>query len=312
MRAFAIDRFGEAGGVHELPDPQPAEGQVRVRVEAAGLNPADVYMLSGAYKDFMEHRFPLVPGLDLAGVVDQVADGVSGLRVGDRVFGVHGKMWVGEGSLAELVNATEATLARRPDGLDTEFAAALPLAGVCALVVVEAARLRPDDAVLVLGAAGGVGGFALQLAAAAGAQPVAVTRALNHDYVRSLGAVAAIDYESQDALDLLSAGGTELAAIIDLVGNKAENNRLSVLVRPGGHVVSMVGAADQEALGARGVLAANVGGQVSREKLEQLGDLVAQGMLRRPEITSFTLEQTAEAYARLGGRHLRGKFVVRT
>src|SRR3954463_4636625 len=118
MRAFAIDAFGATGSIHDVPEPEPGEGQVRVRVEAASVNPADLGMLGGAYKDFMEHHFPLVPGLDLAGVVDTVGAGVDGLVSGDRVFGVHGKRSVGQGTFAELSVASAGTLAKRPDQID--------------------------------------------------------------------------------------------------------------------------------------------------------------------------------------------------
>jgi NADPH:quinone reductase-like Zn-dependent oxidoreductase len=116
----------------------------------------------------MEHRFPLVPGLDLGGAVDAVGPGVDALQVGDPVFGGHGKMLVGEGTLAEYTTASTATIARRPPGLDAVFGAAVSLAGVSALQVVEAARLQAGDAVVVIGAAGGIGSFAVQLLAAAG------------------------------------------------------------------------------------------------------------------------------------------------
>ena len=96
MRAYAIDQFGETGSIHELPEPTPSEGQVRVRIQAAAVNPVDIPMIKGFFKDMMEHRFPLVPGLDLGGVVDAVGPGVEGLQVGDPVFGAHGKMLVGE------------------------------------------------------------------------------------------------------------------------------------------------------------------------------------------------------------------------
>ena len=311
MRAFAVDQFGEAGSVHELPDPSPSEGQVRVRVQAAGLNPADLSMMGGQYRDVMEHHLPLIPGLDVSGVVDQVGPGVSEFREGDRVFGTHGKMVVGEGSVAELVSANAAALAGRPDGIDTEFGGTLPLAGVSALQVTEAAGLKAGDVVLVLGAAGGIGGFVIQLAAASGARPIAVTRAVNHDYARGLGAAETIDYETQDVFDMVrTAHPTGVTAIIDLVGDKEANNRLAELLPVGGAVVSMRGGADADALGARGLRAVNLMTQVNRQRLEHLGELVNQGALRRPEIATFGLDKAAEAYALLETRHLRGKLVV--
>lgn len=311
MRAFAIDQFGVPGSVHELPVPVPAEGQVRVRVEAASINPADVIMLAGAYKDFMEHRFPLIPGLDLGGIVDAVGPGVEGLQVGDPVFGVHGKMVVGAGSLAESVVALVGTLASRPAGIDAAFGAALSLAGVSALQVLDAAALQASDVVLLIGAAGGIGSIALQLAAAAGARPIAVTRSVNHPYVRDLGASDAIDYETQDVFETVRAAHPEgIAAVFDMVGDKAANAHLAQLVRSGGHLVSMLNGADVETLAARGVTGVNVMTQATTNKLERLAAFVAAGTLRRPEIRTFGLEQAGGALTEIAGHHVRGKLVV--
>src|SRR6202022_659926 len=111
--------------VQDLPLPEPEAGQVRVRVEAAGINPADLGVIKGFYKDMMEHHFPLIPGLDLAGTVDAVGAGVEQWKVGDEVFGGLGKMAWGNGTLAQFATASTASIARRPDGIDTEFGAAL-------------------------------------------------------------------------------------------------------------------------------------------------------------------------------------------
>jgi NADPH:quinone reductase-like Zn-dependent oxidoreductase len=311
VRAYAIDEFGEPGSIHELPDPTPAEGQVRVRVEAASINPADVAMMKGYYKDMMEHRFPLVPGLDVGGVVDAVGAGVDGLREGDPVFGVHGKMLVGEGTLAEYTAASAATLAHRPSGIDAVFGAALSLAGVSALQMVEAADLQAGDVVLIIGAAGGIGSFAVQLVTAAGARAIAVTRSVNHDYVRGLGAEEAIDYQTQDVYKTVHAKNPDgIAAIFDMVGNKDENSHLAELLREGGHMVSMLGAADAEALAQRGVTGVNVVTQATTDRLERLAGFVEAGKLKRPEIRTFPLEEAANALAEIEGRHVRGKMVV--
>lgn len=311
MRAYAIDEFGGPGSIHELPDPTPAEGQVRVRVEAASINPADVAMMKGYYKDMMEHRFPLVPGLDVGGVVDAVGAGVDGLREGDPVFGVHGKMLVGEGTLAEYTAASAATLAHRPSGIDAVFGAALSLAGVSALQTVEAADLQAGDVVLIIGAAGGIGSFAVQLVTGAGAKAIAVTRSVNHDYVRGLGAEEAIDYQAQDVYETVHATHPDgVAAIFDLVGNKEENSHLADLLREGGHLVSMLGAADAEALAQRGVTGVNVVTQATTDRLERLAGFVEAGKLKRPEIRTFPLGEAANALAEIEGRHVRGKLVV--
>ena len=109
MRAFALDAFGQPGSIHELPDPEPAEGQVLVRVAAASLNPFDNAVIQGYVKDHMEHRFPLVPAGDLAATIDAVGPNTSGFEVGDHVFGTTGKMYLGEGTLAELATASTAS-----------------------------------------------------------------------------------------------------------------------------------------------------------------------------------------------------------
>ena len=311
MRAFALDAFGEAGSVHELPDPTPGEGQVRVRVEAASVNPVDVAVMKGLLKDMMEHHFPLVPGQDFGGEVDALGPGVDGWRVGDPVFGVPGKMVFGEGAFAEYTIASSGTVARRPATMDAAFGAAASLAGVSALQMVEAAELQPGDLVLVIGAAGGIGSFVLQLAAAAGAKPIAVTRSVNHDYVRSLGAVEAIDYSSQDVFETVRTAHPDgLAAIFDMVGSKEEIDRPAQLLRTGGYLVSMVGAADTEALASRGITGVNVVTQATTEKLERVARFVEAGKLKPPEIRTFSLEEAGQAEAEIEGRHVRGKLVV--
>ena len=311
MRAFAIDEFGATGSIHELPEPVPAEGQVRVHVEAASINPADVGMLGGAYKDFMEHRFPMVPGLDLGGTVDAVGPTVEGLKVGDPVFGVHGKMVVGAGTFAEYAVASAATLARRPSNIDAQFGAALSLAGVSALQMVEASALQAGDVVLVIGASGGIGSIALQLVVAAGATPIAVSRATNHEYARSLGARETIDYLSQDVFETVRVTYPEgIAAVFDMVGDKEGNGRLAELVHPGGHFISMMGGADVETLAARDITGVNIRTEATTDKLERLAAFVEAGALLRPEIRTFHLEEAGRALAEIAGRHVRGKLVV--
>jgi NADPH:quinone reductase len=311
MRAFAIDAFGASGSIHEMPDPSPGEGQVRVRVEAASVNPADLAMLGGAYKDFMEHHFPLIPGLDLAGTIEAVGPGVEGLAAGDPVFGGHGKPSVGEGTLAEHVLATPGSIARRPAAIDAPFGTALSLAGVSALQMVDVAAPGPDDVVLLVGATGGIGSIATELVTAAGASVVAVTRSTNHAYARELGAVETIDYESQDVLEAVRSTHPDgISAVFDMVGDKEAIGRLAELVRPGGHVVSMLGAADVDILTARGVTGVNVRTQVTTEQLDRLARYVAAGVLRRPAIKTFPLADAGEALTEIAERHVRGKLVI--
>jgi NADPH:quinone reductase-like Zn-dependent oxidoreductase len=221
VRAYVLDAFGSDGAVKDVPEPSPGEGQVRVRIEGAGVNPSDVSMVKGAYKDFMPTTFPLIPGNDLVGTVDAVGADVDSLRVGDRVFGQQGKRVVGEGTFAEHTIPSVGSIAARPPDLDPVFAAALPLVGVSALQTVEAVSPEAGDVVVVIGASGGIGSVVLQLLRTAGAEPIAITRQANHPYVRELGAVETLDYETQDVAGAIrSAHPDGVAAVIDLARNK--------------------------------------------------------------------------------------------
>jgi NADPH:quinone reductase-like Zn-dependent oxidoreductase len=309
MRAFALDAFGQPGSIHDLPDPEPAEGQVRVRVAAAALNPFDNAVLQGYLKDRMEHRFPLVPAGDLAGTVDALGPNVKEFAIGDAVFGVTGKMVLGEGTLAELTTASTGTIAKRPSSVSEIDAAALPLAGVSALMCVDAAAPKARDVVVIVGASGGIGSYATQLAAARGAQVIGVTSKANMDYVKGLGASEVIDREAGGVLDALKSKHRDgVAAIIDTGSDAPSLNHLSGAVRKGGIVISMKGSAAIDELAKRDIKGVNISTQVTGERLEQLADLAAGGMLKAPRIRTFPLEQSGDAFKLLG--HIGGKLVV--
>ncbi|NUR26014.1 MAG: alcohol dehydrogenase catalytic domain-containing protein, partial [Catenulispora sp.] len=174
MRAIAFHGFGQPAAADDLPLPEPGPGEVLVRVRSASLNGFDLGVLGGHLKDAMEHRFPVVLGKDFAGEVAAVGADTTGLAVGDRVFGVVMHPALGAGSLAEhvVVNAAYG-VARLPEGLSADDAAALALAGSAALGAVDAVAPQAWETVLVVGATGGVGGYAVQLAAARGSTVVA-------------------------------------------------------------------------------------------------------------------------------------------
>ena len=309
MRAFAFDAFAGPGSIHDLPDPQPAEGQVRVRVRAASINPFDNFVVQGYLKDRMEHHFPLVPCSDLSGTIDLVGPGVDGFAVGDPVFGITGRMAPGEGTLAELTTAAAANIARRPAAMDEREAAALPLAGVSALMSVEAADPKPGGVVVIVGASGGIGGYAVQLAAQRGARVIGVTSSDHLDYVKSLGAADTIDRMAGDVLAALeSRHGDGVDAIVDTASDATGLARLSGLVREGGVVTSMRGAAAAEELAKRGIRGVNIQTQVTTERLTQLSTLRAEGKLKAPMIHTYALKDAGEAFKIVGRGG--GKIVV--
>lgn len=311
MRAFSVEAFGEPGSIRDLPTPDPAEGEVLVRVGVAGINPVDNAVIRGYLRDMMEHRFPLVPGADASGVVDAVGEGVVHWSPGDEVFGVVGKASMGGGTLAELVTMSAGTIARRPAAVDRQAAAALPLSGVTALAMIDALALEAGQTVLAIGATGGVGSYFVQLARGRGARVVAVCRAENAEYARGLGAQDVIDYRASDVADALRSrypGGID--AIADLHGDRAGVARLAEQVRAGGAVASAVGAADEEALASRGVRAANVAGLATTASLEALARMLEAGDLVNPEIRSYPFAEAGEALAAVATGHVRGKLVV--
>src|SRR5438270_8654901 len=311
MRAFALDDFGQRGSIHDLPDPEPAENEVRVRVTAASINPFDNVVLQGYLKGRMEHRFPLVPCGDLAGTVDALGSGVEGVAIGDSVFGVTGKMVLGEGTLAALATASTSTIAKRPAAVSEVEAAALPLAGVSALMSVEAVAPRPNDLVVIVGASGGIGSYAVQLAAA-GARVIGVTSKGKTEYVKGLGAHEVIDRTSGDVIEALKAKHPDgVAAIIDTASDAAGLARLSEAVRKGGTVTSMKGAAAVEELAKRDIKGVNVATQVTSERLDHLARLAAEGKLKAPHIQTFSLEKASEAFQLIVQDTHLGKVVVR-
>jgi NADPH:quinone reductase-like Zn-dependent oxidoreductase len=309
MRAFALDAFGQPGSIHEVPEPEPAEGQVRVRVAAAALNPFDNAVLGGSLKDRMEHRFPLIPAGDFSGTVDAVGSGVTGFAVGDSVFGVTGKMYFGEGTLADQTTASAGTIAKRPHSLNDLEAAALPLAGVSALMCVDAIEPKPKDVVVVVGSAGGIGSYAVQIAKDRGTHVIGVTIKENFDYVKDLGADEVIDRTAGDVLEALKSKHKDgVAAIIDTGSDAAGLAHLSGAVRKGGTVVSMKGAAAADELEKHGVKGVNIQTQVNTERLETLAKLSADGKLKAPRIHKFPLDKAPEAFKLLG--QTDGKIVI--
>jgi NADPH:quinone reductase-like Zn-dependent oxidoreductase len=311
MRAFAIDDFGAPGSVRDLPVPEPVEGQLRLRVAAAGLNPFDVAVVQGYVKDHMEHRFPLVPGMDASGTVDALGEGVEGYAVGEEVFGSVGKMYLGEGTMTEFVTVSEGTVTRKPSSFDHTVAAAIPTAGVTALNTADALELSRGQTVVVVGATGGVGSYFVQLAGRRGSRVVAVCRGDNADYARSLGAADVIDYTAGDVGDAVRSRYPDgIDAVADMHGDSEQLATLIEHVPSGGHVASVVGAADIEALGARGVEATNVTGLVTTASLDALSGMFEAGEIVAPEIRTYPLADASEALAAVGTGHVRGKIVV--
>jgi NADPH:quinone reductase-like Zn-dependent oxidoreductase len=307
MRAIAIERFGGRDELRpmDLPDPKVGPDSVLVRVRAAGVNPVDFKLREGYLDGAFNHRFPVVLGWDVAGVVEQAGPAVVDLAVGDEVYAYGRKTEVAEGTYAELVSLPAAMVARKPAGLSFTQAAGLPLAGLTAWqALVEAADVQRGERVLVQAAAGGVGHLAVQIAVARGAEVLGSASPANHDFVRSLGAAEVIDYTAGPVADRVD---PEVDVLFDLFGGDglADARRA---VRPAGRVVSL---ADTSPAGDRhDVTGRYVFVHPSAAGLDALTELVNAGALRVEVAATHPLEDAAAAHRLLEEGHVRGKVVL--
>lgn len=303
MKASYIDENGgpEVLKYGDMPDPVAGPGEVVVDIHAASVNGADWKVRAGSYAPL--ESFPYILGRDFSGVVSAVGEGVTDFKVGDTVFGVCD---VGqEGAYAEKIAIKASIIAKKPDTLSHQEAAALALTGLTALVAVEdTLELKPGETILIQGGAGGVASFAIQAAKHIGAQVISTTSAGNVEYVKSLGADEVIDYNAQDFTKVVS--GCD--AVFDTVGGDVATRSFTVL-KSGGRAafIASGGRAPQSPRDDVRSLRPKVGRD--RGHLERIVELVAAGAVRVPEIKTYSLEQAEEAHKVSEGRHFRGKLV---
>ena len=309
IKALALEGFDRPPAVIDVPVPQPASGEVLVRVHAASVNAYDAFVAMGMAKDFMEYEFPAVLGGDLAGVVEAVGDGVEGFRVGDRVFGMIGaKGTVHDGTFAELSTPLVPTVALTPMGVDDQQAGTLGVAATTAMSAVSAIDPSEGATVLIVGATGGVGTFAIQLAAARGAHVIASVMPGDEDVVTALGAAETVDY-SNDLIGAVRERHPDgIDAVIDLVHrDPGEFGALVGLVRAGGRATSALGGAgDATEIGE--VQVQNAGGDASH--LGALASMVEEGTLKAAIRRTYPLADAAQALADFTNQHTVGKLVI--
>jgi NADPH:quinone reductase-like Zn-dependent oxidoreductase len=299
--------------VAEIPTPEPGQGQVLIKLRAAGMNPMDLWLASGAWKP-MPATFPMVLGADGAGAVEKLGEGTSRYAVGDDLFGQLLIAPLGSvGTYAEYVAVSEdAPLARVPTGLNDVVAAALPTAGGAGLALVDQLEPLAGKTVLIVGAGGGVGSFATQFAANAGGNVIANVRADDAERMRGYGAKETIDRRAvalPAALRKAHPGGIDV--LIDLVNADAAGfAALASLVRSGGTAMSTNYVADEEALNAGGVTGINFALPMSSELLERLAQAVVDGRVVTPPITRISLEEVPAALSGAQARPARGKTVI--
>jgi NADPH:quinone reductase len=301
VKAVALTSFGTAPTLHELPTPTLAPNAVLVRGHSSSVNPVDNAIASGMLAQMgIEFEFPVVLGRDYAGVVDHVGGDVDNFAVGDEVFGF---LLPTNGGWAELIAVPqEISIAKTPKALDLGTAGAAPLAGITAMLSIDALELSRGDTVLIVGATGGVGSLAVQLAARAGASVTAPALPEDEDYLGDLGVGEMLPRDSDLAEAAQENHPDGFDAVLDLV-NYAPGVPAS-LAKEGGRVASPTGAAG-DGPGRMLITAAP-----TRENLERLGRLLTDG-LRVPIHATYELAQAPEALATLGTNHTQGKLAIR-
>jgi NADPH2:quinone reductase len=311
MRAFAIDGFGQVGNIRDLPDPVPGEGEVLIQVRAAGVSTTDLAVMAGMLKDYLEHKFPLVPGIDASGVVQQVGPGVEGFREGDEVYGFVQRPVMGLGTWAERVALPVGGIERKPGSLSHEQAAVIAHGALTAAAVLDAAASGPGDRLVLLGATGGVGSYATQLATKAGVHVIAVTLGDYADYARSLGAAEVIDYSGTQPVEAVRERYPNgIDALIDLVGIPALSSGFAELVHPGGRVVSAIMPPDVEGLAARGVQGILANRMLAEHRFPEIAARIAEGEIRIPALQTFSFEDVGAALELQATRHVKGKLAI--
>jgi NADPH2:quinone reductase len=310
MRAVLVREFGgpEQLRLAEVADPVAGPGQVRIAVHAAGVNPVDAgNRADGAWAGL---HVPCIVGYDVAGVIDSVGSGVSGLVPGDRVMAMT-HFPDGAGGYAEFAVVDAALAAPVSPALSFVEAAATPLAAGTALVVLSRLGLPAGNRLLVLGASGGVGLFLLQLAAAAGIMTIAVGRRAGHDQMNALGAAACIDYTREElASRTLTLAGGPVDAIADLVGGTLAAAALPSL-RPGGQIAAIATPElDLDPLLDANITFHGVLLQDDGDRTRALAALLDRRVLRPVISHVLPLAAAAEAHRILEGRHAGGKIVL--
>jgi len=313
MKAIAIRDFGGRDKLEQmdLPVPEVGNEEVLVRVKGAGVNPVDWKIREGWLKELFPYRFPLIPGWDAAGIVERIGPGVTRFRIGDEIFAYCRKPVVQGGAYAEYIALTEERLAFKPRNTTFTEAAGIPLTALTAYqALVDAARIKPGERVLIHAAAGGVGGFGVQIAKDRGALVWGTAGSRNGDYVRSLGAERVIDYTREDFRKVVrSAYPDGVDVVFDCVGGDVLRESVEI-VRKGGRLISIVDNLDDGGPGRADISFEFVFVAPNSTELSELGQMVEEGRLRVHLQEVLPLEAAAKAHELSESRHTRGKIVL--
>ena len=307
MKAIVIHEYGglEVLKYEEMPRPEPKDDEILVRVIAAGVNPVDGLIRSGKWAKFFNITLPLVPGYDIAGVVEKTGGKIDKFKKGDAVYAYISLKKAG--GYAEYALVTEKEAAPKPKSAGFVEAAAVPVVALTAWqALVDTAKLGPGQSVLVHGGSGGVGSFAIQFAKLRGAKVFATASTRNQDLLKQLGADVAIDYTKQKFEDVAK----DVDVVLESVG-KETLARSYAVVKKGGILVSLIGPPDQAELDKHGIRGAALGVEPDSAELAEIGKLIDEKKIKVIVSQTFPLADAAKAQEQADTGHTRGKIVLK-
>jgi len=313
MRAIVLNEFGNTDVLKsvDLADPLPGPSEIRIRIHAAGVNPVDCKIRKGLLAQRIPHVFPLIPGWDAAGVIDLVGPDCRLFKPGDQVYAYCRKPLVQFGTYAQYIVIPEQQVAPMPQTMTFQEAASVPLAALTAWqCLFDSGGLQKDQTILIHAGAGGVGGFAIQLAKNAGAYVITTASPANHGYVSALGADVVIDYTAVDFRDaVLSGHPNGVDIVFDTVGGDVQTRSADV-VRKGGVLVSILAFSDKDKMEEMGIHPHYVFVAPNRDQLIKLSELIDDGKFKTKLAHVLPLEQAAQAHEWIETGHTSGKIVL--
>jgi len=313
MKAIAINEFGGPDKLQliDLPVPEVKEGEILVQVKAAGVNPVDWKIRQGYLKDLFTHQFPVILGWDAAGVVKEVGNGVTRFKQGDEIFAYCRKPIVHGGAYAEYILLEEEHAAIKPKNISFDEAASIPLAALTAYQsLFDAAKLQPGETILIHAAAGGVGGFGVQLAKDHGAVVWATASGGNKKYVQDLGASEVVDYTQVNfGEEVFSKHPGGVDVVFDCLGGEVLQKSAAV-VKKSGRLITIVD--DPTGLARSDIHKEFVFVAPNSAQLTELARMVEQGRLKTSlsQVFPFGLEEARKAHELSESGHTRGKMVL--
>jgi len=311
MKAAYYEKFGDLNQIKvgELDKPEPTEGEVLIKVKAAGVNPVDAAVARGMLKDAIPAEFPVIPGWDVAGVIEDRGYSARRFSKGDKVYAYARRPKIKHGTFAEYISIPESYVAKCPDKLSMDEAGGVPLTGLTAYQsIFDAGKLKGGETIMILGASGGVGSIAIQLANWKGATVIGVAGSSNQDYMKDLGADYTVDYSKGDvgeAVDDIAPDGIDMIFHCSRGDSLAQShNRL----KEGGRLISITNSDPKRR---DDVHFQYVFVEPNATQLEHLSELADSDVLKVPVSKTFKLDDAQQALQEIESLHTRGKTVIK-